>query len=72
MRISSIRIENFRGYLDTTSLSVGAWTSIVGRNDVGKSTLLDARAPTRGHRKVCTQNDGKDEKRLSRISAPIL
>ena len=42
MRISSVRIENFRGYLDHTLLSVGALTSIVGRNDVGKSTLLEA------------------------------
>ncbi len=42
MRISSVRIENFRGYLDPTPLSVGTFTSIVGRNDVGKSTLLEA------------------------------
>ena len=42
MRISSVLIENFRGYLDATPLSVGAFTSIVGRNDVGKSTLLEA------------------------------
>ena len=42
MRLSSVRIENFRGYLDPTPLSVGAFTSIVGRNDVGKSTLLEA------------------------------
>ena len=42
MRISSVLIENFRGYLDSTPLSVGAFTSIVGRNDVGKSTLLEA------------------------------
>ena len=42
MRISSVLIEKFRGYLDPTPLSVGAFTSIVGRNDVGKSTLLEA------------------------------
>lgn len=42
MRISSVIVENFRGYLDSTPLSVGAFTSIVGRNDVGKSTLLEA------------------------------
>ena len=41
MKISLVRIENFRGYLDSTPLSVGAFTSIVGRNDVGKSTLLE-------------------------------
>ena len=42
MRISSVFVENFRGYLDSTPLSVGAFTLIVGRNDVGKSTLLEA------------------------------
>ena len=41
MKISLVRIENFRGYLDSTPLSVGAFTSIVGCNDVGKSTLLE-------------------------------
>ena len=42
MRISSVRIKNFRGYLESTPMSVSAFTSIVGRNDVGKSTLLEA------------------------------
>ena len=42
MRLSSVRVENFRGYLDPTPVCVGAFTSIIGRNDVGKSTLLEA------------------------------
>ena len=34
--------ENFRGYLKPTTLHVADFTTIVGRNDVGKSTLLEA------------------------------
>lgn len=42
MKIVAVRIENFRGYWEPTTLSIGTFTSIVGRNDVGKSTLLEA------------------------------
>lgn len=42
MRLLSISIKNFRSYRDRTVLNVGDFTAIMGRNDVGKSTLLEA------------------------------
>jgi len=42
MRLRAFSVENFRGYLEPTTVRVADFTSIIGRNDVGKSTLLDA------------------------------
>lgn len=42
MRLKALTIENFRGYLEPTRITFDAFTAIVGRNDVGKSTLLEA------------------------------
>lgn len=42
MRLTALTVENFRGYLEPTTVLVSNLTVIVGRNDVGKSTLLDA------------------------------
>ncbi len=42
MRLTSLTVENFRAYREPTTLSVPDFTAIIGRNDVGKSTLLDA------------------------------
>lgn len=42
MRLLSVSIENFRSYKNRTVLNVGDFTAIMGRNDVGKSTLLEA------------------------------
>ncbi len=45
MRLKSIRLTNFRGYRATTSVPIDeAMTGIVGRNDYGKSTILEALA----------------------------
>ena len=42
MRLVAITVENFRGYLEPTTVKIANITSVIGRNDVGKSTLLDA------------------------------
>ena len=42
MRLRALTVENFRGYLEPTTVPVADFTSVIGRNDVGKSTLLDA------------------------------
>ena len=43
MRLKSVKLTNFRGYRDTTVvLFDDAMTGIVGRNDYGKSTILEA------------------------------
>ncbi len=41
MRLTALTVENFRGYLEPTTILLDAFTSIIGRNDVGKSTLLE-------------------------------
>lgn len=43
MRLKSIKLSHFRGYRDATAISIDeAMTGIVGRNDFGKSTILEA------------------------------
>lgn len=41
MKLSKIKIENFRGY-DNVEIEFSNLSVIIGQNDVGKSTLLDA------------------------------
>jgi predicted ATP-dependent endonuclease of OLD family len=43
MKLEAIRLRNFRGYIDAT-MQLDDLTAIVGRNDAGKSTVLDALA----------------------------
>lgn len=42
MNIKSVIIENFRGYKDRQVIDLNNFTAFVGRNDVGKSTILEA------------------------------
>lgn len=42
MKLESVTLKNFRGYDDETSIRIGQLTTIIGRNDVGKSTILEA------------------------------
>ena len=42
MKLVAITLENFRCYKSPISLSLDDMTTIVGKNDSGKSTLLDA------------------------------
>jgi predicted ATP-dependent endonuclease of OLD family len=45
MRLKSVKLTNFRGYQATTVIPIDeAMTGIVGRNDFGKSTILEALA----------------------------
>lgn len=41
MRIVSIRIKNFRGYRDEVTIKIDDLTVLIGKNDAGKSTILD-------------------------------
>lgn len=41
MRLKKFIIENFRGYKEA-EIKVGDFTTIVGKNDVGKSALMEA------------------------------
>ncbi|CAM5208389.1 hypothetical protein OURE66S_03599 [Oligella ureolytica] len=45
MRLKAVKIAHFRGYRDSTTIPIDeAITGIVGRNDYGKSTVLEALA----------------------------
>lgn len=45
MRLKSVKLTHFRGYRDTSVILIDdAMTGIVGRNDYGKSTILEALA----------------------------
>ena len=42
MLIDSMSLVNFRGYKDKTVIEFEKLTALVGRNDIGKSTILEA------------------------------
>lgn len=42
MKLEKISIQNFRGYKDKITLDLSNFTALVGKNDVGKSTIMDA------------------------------
>jgi hypothetical protein len=42
MKLTEIKLKNFRGYRDETSIRFDDFTVLIGRNDAGKSSILDA------------------------------
>ncbi|WP_027326917.1 ATP-binding protein [Helicobacter pametensis] len=42
MKISQVKIKNFRSYKDETIIDFNNLTAFVGKNDIGKSTILEA------------------------------
>lgn len=42
MRIKTIKIKNFRSYKNEVEIEFGDLTAFVGKNDIGKSTVLEA------------------------------
>lgn len=42
MRLVSLTLENFRAYQTATTIEFSELTTIIGRNDIGKSCLLEA------------------------------
>lgn len=42
MRLTEVKLQNFRGYEIETTIKIEKFTVLVGRNDAGKSTWLDA------------------------------
>ena len=42
MKLKEVRIRNFRCYKDEVSISIDDLTALVGKNDSGKSTIMDA------------------------------
>jgi len=42
MKLRELKLKNFRGYREQITLSIDDLTVLIGRNDAGKSSLLDA------------------------------
>jgi predicted ATP-dependent endonuclease of OLD family len=42
MRLKAIKIKNFRSYINEVTITIDKLTTIVGKNDAGKSTILAA------------------------------
>ena len=42
MKIKIIKLKNFRSYKDEVEIGIGDLTAFVGKNDIGKSTVLEA------------------------------
>ena len=42
MKLYSLTLKNFRGYKDETKIVFDNLTAIVGKNDIGKSSILEA------------------------------
>lgn len=42
MRIKAVILENFRGYKEEARISIAELTAFIGKNDAGKSTILEA------------------------------
>ena len=42
MKIHSIKIRNFRSYKNEVEIELNNLTALVGKNDIGKSTILEA------------------------------
>jgi|HigsolmetaAR203D_1030402.scaffolds.fasta_scaffold02871_10 putative ATP-dependent endonuclease of the OLD family len=42
MKLKSLILENFRSYKDRTVINFDDFTALIGKNDVGKSTILEA------------------------------
>lgn len=42
MKITKVKIKNFRSYKDQVIIELGDLTAFVGKNDIGKSTVLEA------------------------------
>lgn len=42
MKLRAVILKNFRGYFPETRILVDDLTALIGKNDVGKSTILEA------------------------------
>lgn len=42
MRLIEVKLTNFRGYAEETTITIDLLTVLIGKNDAGKSSILDA------------------------------
>lgn len=55
MKLKSLTLKNFRCYRAEISIAFGDLTAIIGRNDIGKSTLLEALEIFFNNKAVCIE-----------------
>lgn len=60
MRIHSVKLKNFRGYHEEAQINFNDLTVIVGKNDIGKSTILEALDIFFNDGKGCIKPDNED------------
>lgn len=42
LELKKVKIRNFRGYKEETELNINNMTTLLGKNDIGKSTIMEA------------------------------
>lgn len=42
MKLETVKLKHFRGYKSETLISVSDLTAFIGKNEAGKSTVLEA------------------------------
>ena len=42
MKLKSVVLENFRSFAGRVKMEIGDLTALIGKNDAGKSTILEA------------------------------
>lgn len=57
MKLKKLKLINFRGYQNETEISFNDMTGLIGRNDIGKTSILDALGIFFGH-KLCKYEIG--------------
>ena len=57
MKLYSLTIKNFRSYREAVTVYFDNFTAFVGKNDIGKSTILEALDSCRqGSKRKCKTN----------------
>jgi len=75
MKLDEVKLTNFRGYTSETTIPIDDLTVLVGRNDSGKSTILDALdvffndEPI--EREDCSVHTGSTEVRISCVFSDL-
>ena len=62
MKIVSLTIENFRSYRNPVTISFNDITVLIGKNDIGKSTILEALDIFFENRKIDSDDVNNDAK----------
>jgi len=57
MKLESIKLKNFRGYRAETVIPVSDLTAFIGKNDAGKSSVLEALEIFFNNKLVCCEKD---------------